>query len=117
MSRQKLGQHFLSDISWRKRIAETLPAAPGSVWIEIGAGHGEMTELLAKRAHRVIAIETDATLVPSLRNRAARWSANVAEASATPGPPAKTPGPAATEGPPATAAASAATEVPTVEIV
>jgi len=75
MSRQKLGQHFLSDISWRTRIAETLPVERDAIWLEIGAGHGEMTELLAARARRVIAIETDAALAAPLRERAAHSSA------------------------------------------
>ena len=78
MSRQQLGQHFLSDISWRTRIAETLPASHDSTWVEIGAGHGEMTELLATRARRVIAIETDAALASALRERAARSTAPIA---------------------------------------
>ena len=69
MSRQKLGQHFLSSLTWRQRIAQTLPAAPGVTWLEIGAGHGEMTELLAARARRIIAIETDHALAAALRTR------------------------------------------------
>ena len=69
MSRQKLGQHFLSSLTWRQRIAQTLPAAPDSTWIEIGAGHGEMTDLLAARARRIIAIETDHALASALRTR------------------------------------------------
>jgi len=72
-TRQKLGQHFLAQTSWRTRIAETLGGAPDAVWVEIGAGHGEMTELLAARARRVIAIETDAALIGPLRERAAGW--------------------------------------------
>jgi 16S rRNA (adenine1518-N6/adenine1519-N6)-dimethyltransferase len=73
MSRQKLGQHFLADASWRAQIAQTLTARPEDVWIEIGAGHGEMTEFLARIARRVVAIETDAALVMRLRDRAAEW--------------------------------------------
>src|SRR5579859_8015489 len=73
-TRQKLGQHFLAQTSWRTRIAETLGGTADAVWVEIGAGHGEMTELLAARARRVIAIETDAALVGPLRERAAGWS-------------------------------------------
>jgi 16S rRNA (adenine1518-N6/adenine1519-N6)-dimethyltransferase len=42
------------------------------VWIEIGAGHGEMTELLAQHARRVVAIEIDARLLPRLHQVAAR---------------------------------------------
>src|SRR5487761_348994 len=71
-TRQKLGQHFLAQTSWRTRTAETLPVERDAIWLEIGAGHGEMTELLATRARRVIAIETDAALASTLRDRAAR---------------------------------------------
>jgi 16S rRNA (adenine1518-N6/adenine1519-N6)-dimethyltransferase len=69
MARQRLGQHFLGDAGWRRRILETLPRHPGETWVEIGAGHGEMTELLAGDARRVIAIETDAQLAERLRER------------------------------------------------
>jgi len=82
MARQKLGQHFLSQISWRTRIADTLPVERDAIWVEIGAGHGEMTELLATRARRVIAIETDAALAATLRERAAHWSIEVGGPSA-----------------------------------
>lgn len=103
-TRQKLGQHFLSDSSWRTRIAETLPASPDLTWVEIGAGHGEMTELLATRARRVIAIETDAALASALRERAAHSPANATE-------------PAATQGSPGRAADSAATAGHSIEVV
>ena len=33
-------------IGWRKRILATLPLAPNQTWIEIGPGHGEMTQFL-----------------------------------------------------------------------
>ncbi len=74
MPRQKLGQHFLSSLTWRQHIAQTLPPAPDATWIEIGAGHGEMTELLAARASRIIAIETDHALASALRMRFAAQS-------------------------------------------
>ncbi|HEV2490829.1 MAG TPA: 16S rRNA (adenine(1518)-N(6)/adenine(1519)-N(6))-dimethyltransferase RsmA [Candidatus Acidoferrales bacterium] len=73
MSRQRLGQHFLANASWRARIAKTLASRPEDVWVEIGAGHGEMTEFLARIVHRVVAIETDAALATRLRDRAAAW--------------------------------------------
>ena len=73
MSRQKLGQHFLVNPAWRGRIAETLTSSPRAVWLEIGAGHGEMTESLARIAERVNAIETDAALVRKLHERATQW--------------------------------------------
>jgi len=81
-----LGQHFLASAAWRERIARLVlqpkgstqaDAAPGQhpdvrdLWIEIGAGHGEMTALLAPRVGRLIAIELDAMLLPHLRQTAA----------------------------------------------
>jgi 16S rRNA (adenine1518-N6/adenine1519-N6)-dimethyltransferase len=64
-----MGQHFLRDLGWRKRILATLPRDSNDAWIEIGAGHGEMTELLAARARRVIAIEGDSELADQYRTR------------------------------------------------
>lgn len=72
MPRQKLGQHFLSSPAWRQRIAQTLPADATATWLEIGAGHGEMTEFLAAHSRRLIAIETDPALASSLRARFAQ---------------------------------------------
>jgi 16S rRNA (adenine1518-N6/adenine1519-N6)-dimethyltransferase len=69
MARQKLGQHFLGDPVWQKRILDTLPHDANDVWLEIGAGHGEMTHLLADRGRRVVTIDTDARLAENLRQR------------------------------------------------
>ena len=66
MSRQRLGQHFLHDLGWRERILATLPLAANQTWIEIGPGHGEMTQLLVGEGRRVIAIETDQRLAAVL---------------------------------------------------
>ena len=77
MSRQKLGQHFLHSSAWQQRIARTLPEDANTTWLEIGTGHGEMTEFLAPRARRVIAIETDHALAATLRQRAAQDWPNV----------------------------------------
>lgn len=66
MSRQRLGQHFLHDVGWRKRILATLPLAANQTWIEIGPGHGEMTQLLVGDNRRIIAIETDQRLAEGL---------------------------------------------------
>jgi 16S rRNA (adenine1518-N6/adenine1519-N6)-dimethyltransferase len=78
MARQRMGQHFLRDLGWRKRILATLPRDNSDPWIEIGAGHGEMTELLAANGRRVIAIEGDPKLAEGLReniaSNAADWA-------------------------------------------
>jgi 16S rRNA (adenine1518-N6/adenine1519-N6)-dimethyltransferase len=69
--RQRLGQHFLVDAGWRTRVADALHATADETWIEIGAGRGEMTAELVRRARRVIAIEKDPPLVHHLRRLAA----------------------------------------------
>jgi len=70
MTRQRLGQHFLKDPAWRARILRSMPSDAGATWLEIGAGHGEMTRELAARAARVIAIELDSKLLPGLEQLA-----------------------------------------------
>jgi 16S rRNA (adenine1518-N6/adenine1519-N6)-dimethyltransferase len=71
VSPEKLGQHFLTDASWQERIARAIRIGEG-VWVEIGAGHGEMTSRLAQNAGRVIAIELDRRLAARLREVTAR---------------------------------------------
>ena len=70
MAPEKLGQHFLTDASWQERIARAVRIDDG-VWVEIGAGHGEMTARLAKRASKVFAIELDTRLARRLREATA----------------------------------------------
>ena len=65
----KLGQNFLSDLSARQRIVEALGDLSGATVLEIGPGHGALTELLATRAHRLVAIELDRALAAELRFR------------------------------------------------
>jgi 16S rRNA (adenine1518-N6/adenine1519-N6)-dimethyltransferase len=71
MSPEKLGQHFLTDASWQERIVRAVRTDDG-VWVEIGAGHGEMTARLAQRASKVFAIEIDSRLAGRLREVTAR---------------------------------------------
>jgi 16S rRNA (adenine1518-N6/adenine1519-N6)-dimethyltransferase len=67
MARQRLGQHFLGDIGWRKRILKTLPLAANETWVEIGPGHGEMTHMLAGEGRHIVGIEADANLAAGMR--------------------------------------------------
>jgi 16S rRNA (adenine1518-N6/adenine1519-N6)-dimethyltransferase len=76
MAPQRLGQHFLKDEAWRARILRSLAVQPEQVWLEIGAGHGEMTRELARAAQRVVAIELDAPLVAAL-DRLAQEHSNI----------------------------------------
>ncbi len=72
MSPEKLGQHFLADADWQERIEDEIRIDDG-VWVEIGAGHGEMTTRLAQRARKLFAIELDLVLARRLRNILARY--------------------------------------------
>jgi 16S rRNA (adenine1518-N6/adenine1519-N6)-dimethyltransferase len=62
-----LGQHFLRDAEYRTRIVSALPFSAADVVIEIGAGRGALTTLLAERARKVLAIEIDRALAEQLR--------------------------------------------------
>ena len=62
--RESLGQHFLIDDETVATLARTV--SPGSLVIEVGAGVGQLTEALAGRAGRVIAIEIDRRFEPVL---------------------------------------------------
>src|SRR5579859_538604 len=78
MARQRLGQHFLTDAGWREQIARVIGisrnssnfSVPGETkefcWIEIGAGHGEMTQHLVETGRPVIAVELDPPLARRL---------------------------------------------------
>jgi 16S rRNA (adenine1518-N6/adenine1519-N6)-dimethyltransferase len=101
MARQRLGQHFLEDAGWREQIARAISVSPHSTvhsaisaasprgaspvdarsdqnqpycWIEVGAGHGEMTEHLVSTGAVVYAVELDALLVERLQRLAKKFT-------------------------------------------
>ncbi len=63
----KLGQHFLDNDSAALRIVEALGDISGATVLEIGPGRGAITELLARKARRLIAVELDRVLSAQLR--------------------------------------------------
>lgn len=65
--RPKLGQHFLRDEGYVRRIAGSLQIEPGDLVVEIGAGRGALTHLLSAVGRPVTAIEIDPALVAALR--------------------------------------------------
>ncbi|HEU5220044.1 MAG TPA: 16S rRNA (adenine(1518)-N(6)/adenine(1519)-N(6))-dimethyltransferase RsmA [Gemmatimonadales bacterium] len=68
-ARKRFGQHFLHHRAILAQIADALGPAPGDLVLEIGPGRGALTEALASRGARVVAIEKDRDLVPVVRQR------------------------------------------------
>ncbi|MFH0712320.1 MAG: 16S rRNA (adenine(1518)-N(6)/adenine(1519)-N(6))-dimethyltransferase RsmA [Candidatus Jorgensenbacteria bacterium] len=70
MSR-RLGQHFLKNAGKIRKITDSLELKRGEVVIEIGPGHGELTEELRIRNKelRIVAVEKDSELANGLRNK------------------------------------------------
>ena len=66
-SKPKLGQHFLTEELYARRIVEALGDISQSTVLEIGPGRGILTEQLTKRARRLIAVEMDRVLAAQLR--------------------------------------------------
>ena len=71
-TRKSLGQHFLTDRRILGRIADALKLQGHETVVEIGPGRGALTDILAERAGRLIAVEVDRALAEMLRERYAR---------------------------------------------
>jgi 16S rRNA (adenine1518-N6/adenine1519-N6)-dimethyltransferase len=68
----KIGQNFLRDNRTAERIVDALGDILGRTVVEIGPGPGILTEVLAQRAGRLIAVELDRVLTAQLRMRFSR---------------------------------------------
>ena len=64
-----LGQHFLKDLNIRDKIIDAAQICPGDQVLEIGPGHGVLTEILLQKAGSVTAVELDHSLAQKLENR------------------------------------------------
>jgi 16S rRNA (adenine1518-N6/adenine1519-N6)-dimethyltransferase len=62
-----MGQHFLASQSAALRIVDALGDLSQATVLEIGPGRGAITDLLAQKARRLIAIELDRVLSAQLR--------------------------------------------------
>lgn len=79
--RKSLGQHFLNDQHILGRIVDALELTADETVVEIGPGRGSLSDLLARRAGRLVLIELDRALAALLRERfAATRSVEVMEA-------------------------------------
>lgn len=67
--RRALGQHFLRDPGIARAIVDLVAPTARDLVVEIGPGEGALTDELARRAGRVIALEVDRTLIERLRRR------------------------------------------------
>ena len=63
---KRLGQHFLIDPNTLRRIVAAAELHEESVVLEIGAGTGALTALLAESARHVLSVEIDERLRPVL---------------------------------------------------
>jgi len=64
--RRELGQHFLVDARALARIVAAAELTADDAVLEIGAGVGNLTRLLAASAGRVVAVEVDRRFLPVL---------------------------------------------------
>ena len=68
-AKKRLGQNFLVDETYARRIVGALGLRAGETVLEIGPGRGALTSLLLEGGARVVAVELDRELVPLLRER------------------------------------------------
>lgn len=65
--KKSLGQNFLADPNGLLKVIDAAEINPSDTVLEIGAGLGNLTILLAQQASSVTAVELDSTLIPALR--------------------------------------------------
>ncbi len=68
-ARKRFGQHFLSDEAVLQQIERVVGLRPTDRVLEIGPGHGALTDLLIHAPQVYKAVEIDRDLVPLLRAR------------------------------------------------
>lgn len=64
--KKRFGQHFLRDTGVLERIIRWIQPEPGDLFLEIGAGDGALSALLAPKAGHLLAIEVDLDCIPLL---------------------------------------------------
>jgi 16S rRNA (adenine1518-N6/adenine1519-N6)-dimethyltransferase len=68
-AKKRLGQNFLVDETYARRIVGALGPRAGETIIEIGPGRGALTALLLESGANIVAVELDRELAPLLRER------------------------------------------------
>ena len=67
--KKNLGQHFLTDLSIAKAIADTVDACPELPVLEVGPGMGVMTQYLVEKPRPLKVVEIDRESVAYLKER------------------------------------------------
>ena len=67
--KKNLGQHFLTDLSIAKAIADTVDACPELPVLEVGPGMGVMTQFLVEKPRPLKVVEIDRESVAYLKER------------------------------------------------
>jgi len=64
-----LGQNFLTDKNTVRKVMKTADLKPEDIILEIGPGLGALTQELAKKAKKIIAVEKDARMCQVLKEQ------------------------------------------------
>ncbi|MYA34155.1 MAG: ribosomal RNA small subunit methyltransferase A [Gemmatimonadales bacterium] len=67
--KRALGQNFLVDPNIQRKIVRELDPQPADAVLEVGPGHGELSQYLVGRCRRLVLIEKDRDLAGELRER------------------------------------------------
>lgn len=68
-AKRSLGQNFLVDTHYQQRILNAVQPRASETLIEIGPGHGALTEGLVASGASVLAVELDQELIPVLQHQ------------------------------------------------
>ena len=75
--KKNLGQHFLTDLSIAKRIADTVDACPDIPVLEVGPGMGVLTQYLMEKPRDIKVVEIDDESVAYLHENFPRLVDNI----------------------------------------
>ena len=75
--KKNLGQHFLTDLSIARRIADTVDACPELPVLEVGPGMGVMTQYLVEKPRPLKVVEIDRESVAYLNEHFPRLRENI----------------------------------------
>lgn len=73
MAKRKLGQHFLFDKNILRKLVSEMDLTKKDNILEIGAGRGTLTDILATTCRKVYAVEIDRWLVDFLKDKYANF--------------------------------------------